>query len=138
MIKDFIPRDKILWAPFYNDGKQKVIFAEMGLPIIHEDEDFFEASKTKVFDTIIDNNPFSITNKVYRRLKEMDKSFIMISPASLLTATWFQQLFKDDLQLIIPLTRLKFTSLSCDTKCSPPPVIYYCYKMNFEKDLYFV
>jgi hypothetical protein len=40
-IKDYIPKDKKIWAPFYCDGKQKEYFEEMGFDIIHEDKDFF-------------------------------------------------------------------------------------------------
>ena len=43
-IKDYIPKDKIIWSPFYNDGKQKDIFGEIGFDIIHEDKDFFTYS----------------------------------------------------------------------------------------------
>jgi hypothetical protein len=39
-IKDYIPKDKIIWSPFYCDGKQKEYFKDMGFDIIHEDEDF--------------------------------------------------------------------------------------------------
>ena len=34
IIKEYIPKDKILYAPFYCDGKQKIYFEEMGLNII--------------------------------------------------------------------------------------------------------
>ena len=40
-IKDFIPKDKKIWSPFYCDGSQKEYFKEMGFDIIHQDEDFF-------------------------------------------------------------------------------------------------
>jgi hypothetical protein len=52
IIKDFIPKDKVIWSPFYCDGKQKEYFEEMGFNIIHENEDFFENNKG---DIIIDN-----------------------------------------------------------------------------------
>ena len=40
-IEQFIPKDKLIWSPFYCDGKQKEYFKEMGYNIIHEDKDFF-------------------------------------------------------------------------------------------------
>ena len=56
-IKDYIPTDKIIWSPFYCDGKQKEYFKELGYDIIHEDKDFF--SYTPEYDLLIDNPPFS-------------------------------------------------------------------------------
>ena len=55
-LKDYIPKDKKIWSPFYCDGKQKEYFKELfNLDIIHEDEDFFENNKG---ECIIDNIPF--------------------------------------------------------------------------------
>ena len=34
MLKPYIPRDKVIWSPFYSDGKMKEYFAEMGINII--------------------------------------------------------------------------------------------------------
>ena len=59
-IKDYIPNNKVIWSPFYCDGKQKEYFEEMGFNIIHEDEDFFQNNKG---DIIIDNPPFSKKKK---------------------------------------------------------------------------
>tara|TARA_R100000353_G_C6443379_1_gene179215 strand:+ start:271 stop:747 length:477 start_codon:yes stop_codon:yes gene_type:complete len=134
LIKDFIPKDKIIWSPFYCDGKQKEYFKEMGFDIIHEDEDFFENNKG---DIIIDNPPFSKMKDVCIRLKELDKPFIIIAFSKVILLKWFQKLFKDHLQIIIPLTRPTFTHLKNPTKGYTPPlgVQYYCYKMNLEKDL---
>ena len=49
MIKEYIPTDKKIWAPFYCDGKQKDYFSEMGFDIIHEDEDFFLNDSCNIF-----------------------------------------------------------------------------------------
>ena len=76
-IKEYIPKDKVIWSPFYCDGKQKEYFEEMGYNIIHEDKDFF--SYTPDYDIVVDNPPFSKKKEVLRRLKELDKPFIMIS-----------------------------------------------------------
>ena len=57
IIKDYIPTDKKIYAPFYCDGKQKEYFKDMGFDIIHEDVDFF--NNTFEYDLIVDNPPFS-------------------------------------------------------------------------------
>ena len=138
IIKQYIPKDKIIWAPFYCDGKQKEYFKEMGFDIIHEDKDFF--CYTPEFDIIIDNPPFSKMKEVCIRLKELDKPFILISFSKVFLLKWFQRLFKDNLQVIVPFTRPTFKHLKNPKKGYTPPfgIQYYCYKMNLEKDLIFL
>jgi hypothetical protein len=48
---------------------------------------------------------------------------------------WFQRLFKDHLQVIVPFKRPTFTHLTNPKKGYTPPygVQYYCYKMNLPK-----
>jgi|TARA_A100000171_G_scaffold740_1_gene939 hypothetical protein len=138
IIKNFIPKDKIIWAPFYCDGKQKEYFKEMGFDIIHEDKDFF--SYTPEYDLIIDNPPYSKWLHVCNRLKELDKPFIIIAKPNCFLTKKFQNLFKEHLQLIIPNNRPTFTHLTNNKKKYTPPfgTWYICYKMNFAKDLNFI
>ena len=138
IIKDFIPKDKILYAPFYCDGKQKIYFEEMGLNIIHEDKDFFTFNPE--YDIIIDNLPFSKMKDICIRLKELDKPFIIIAFSKVILMKWFQRMFKDHLQVIIPFSRPTFSHLTHPKKGYTPPygIMYYCYKMNLHKDLIFI
>ena len=135
IIKDFIPKEKIIWSPFYSDGKQKEYFTELGFNILHEDKDFFQF--TPEYDLIVDNPPFSKIKEISLRLKDLDKPFIIICVSSLLLAKWFQVLFKKYLQVIIPEKRTTFTHLTNGkTKYTPPfGTMYFCYKMKFERDL---
>ena len=137
IIKDFIPTDKQIWSPFYCDGKQKQYFAEMGFDIIHEDEDFFLNNKG---DIVIDNPPFSKMKEICNRLKELEKPFILVAFSKVILMKWFQKLFKDHLQIIIPFKRPTFTHLTNPKPGYTPPfgVQYYCYKMNLPKDLIFI
>ena len=137
LIKDYIPHDKKIWSPFYCDGKQKEIFAEMGYDILHEDEDFFLNNKG---DIIIDNPPFSKKKEILTRCKELDKPFILIIPTCLLSLKWFQNLYKNNIQMIIPMKRLTFTHLTNPKDGYTPPFgsFIYCYKMNLPKDLIFI
>tara|TARA_R100001126_G_C4859381_1_gene166458 strand:+ start:420 stop:899 length:480 start_codon:yes stop_codon:yes gene_type:complete len=139
IIKDFIPLDKKIWSPFYCDGKQKEYFKELfELDIIHEDKDFF--SYTPQYDILIDNPPFSKFKDVCLKLKEIDKPFIIVGFSKIILMKWFQKLFKDYLQIIIPFTRPTFTHLTNPKKGYTPPygVQYYCYRMNLQKDLIFI
>lgn len=136
-IKEYIPNDKIIWSPFYCDGKQKEYFNDMGYDIIHEDKDFF--SYTPEYDMIIDNPPFSKKKEILARLKELDKPFILICPSMLLSYKYFQEDYKD-IQILIPYKRINFKHLeSNNSKYSPPfASFYFCYKMNLPKDIIFI
>jgi hypothetical protein len=136
-IKNFIPDNVKIWSPFYCDGKQKEYFSEMGYDIIHEDRDFF--SYTPEYDIIIDNPPFSKKKEILKRLKEIDKPFILIAPSMLLSYKYFQEDYKD-IQIIIPYKRINFKHLDSEKKNYSPPFasFFFCYKMNLSKDLIFL
>ncbi len=140
IIKEYIPTDKKIWAPFYCDGKQKIYFKEMGFDIIHEDEDFFKNNKG---DIVIDNPPFSKKKEILLKLKELDKPFILILPSQKINTSYMREYFKGDkkLQIIIPRKRIHFLKLvdgvvpddwknACAFDC-----FYYCYKMNLPNDI---
>ena len=137
-IKEYIPKDKVIWSPFYCDGKQKEYFKDMGFDIIHQDKDFF--SYIPEYDIMIDNPPFSKKKEILTRIKEIDKPFILIIPSVMLCYKYFQNYFKDDLQIIISLNRIKFRHIDSTNKNYTPPYasFYFCYKMNLEKDLTFI
>ena len=134
-IKPYIPNDKVIWSPFYCDGKQKEYFKEMGYDIIHEDKDFF--SYTPKYDIIIDNMPFSKWKEICKKLKDLDKPFIMITFPKVFLLKGFTNLFKEHLQLLIPNRRPTFTHLNNPTQGYTPPfgVWYFCYKMDFKNDI---
>ena len=136
-IKEYIPNNKKIWSPFFGDGKQKEYFKDMGYDIIHDDEDFFENNKG---DIIIDNIPFSKKKDIFKRLKELDKPFILICPSYLLSLKFFQELYKDQIQILVPYTRIKFKHIDSINKNYTPPYasFFFCYKMNLKKDLIFI
>ena len=135
-ILKYIPTDKKIWCPFYCDGRQKTYFADMGFDIIHEDEDFFENDKG---DVIIDNPPFSKLRPILERIKKLDKPFILIMPTDKINAIWFQKLFKDGLQLIIPTKKIMCSHLDPEIKFKFNwGLYYYCYNMNLPRDLIFL
>ena len=138
IIENYIPKDKIIWSPFYCDGKQKEYFKEMGIDIIHEDKDFF--NYTPEYDIIVDNPPFSKWKEVCERLKELDKPFIIICFPKVILTKHFTNLFKKHLQIIIPNKRPTFSHLVNPKDGYTPPfgTWYMCYKMNLEKDLVFL
>jgi hypothetical protein len=138
-IKDLIPKNKVIWEPFYGDGKSGDYLKELGFNVIHEDIDFFENDKG---DIIVSNPPFTMCKEILTRIKELKKPFILILPSSKINTGYIRELFLNDkkLQLIIPKKRIHFNKLkdgkiineikSCNFDC-----FYYCYDMNLKDDI---
>lgn len=135
-IKQFIPKDKVIWEAFYGDGKSGVFLRELDFNVIHEPVNFFE---NNLGDIIVSNPPFSQMKEIVKRLCELDKPFILILPCSKINTSYMREYFKNKLQIIIPRKRIQFDKMvngisanknSCNFDC-----FYYCYKMNLQKDI---
>jgi hypothetical protein len=74
-IKQYIPRDKIIWEAFYGNGDSGKYLTELGFNVIHEAIDFYEENKG---DIIVSNPPFSDCKNIMKRLKDLDKPLISI------------------------------------------------------------
>lgn len=138
-ISGFIPKDKVIWEAFYGDGNSGDYLRELGCrEVIHEPIDFFENNKGEI---IVSNPPFSKKKEVVTRLKELEKPFIVIMPGNTINTSYMRNLYKDDLQIIIPPKRIHFIKKidgqvpegwknACYFDC-----LYYCYKMNLPRDI---
>ncbi len=139
-IKEYIPDNKVIWEAFYGDGQSGTYLQELGFETIHKDIDFFTHNEGEV---IVSNIPFSKSKEVLKRLKELDKPFIIIMPCSKISTNYFRESFgnNSDLQLIIPRSRIHFIKLvngvvpenwknACNFDC-----FYYCYKMELEHNI---
>lgn len=138
-ISHLIPSDKIIWEAFFGDGESGKYLRELGFNVIHKPIDFFKSDEGEV---IVTNPPFSQSKEIMKRLKELDKPFIVILPSSKINTQYIRENYKNSgLQIIIPRKRIHFNKLidgetpegwknSCNFDC-----FYYCYKMNFDKDI---
>tara|TARA_R100000278_G_scaffold16255_1_gene16503 strand:- start:51 stop:578 length:528 start_codon:yes stop_codon:yes gene_type:complete len=139
-IQQFIPKDKVIWEAFYGDGNSGNYLKELGFNVIHEEVDFFE---TDLGEIIVSNPPFSKTKEVMKRMKELDKPFILILPSQKINTSYMREYFKGDkkLQIIIPRKRIHFLKLvdgkvpdgwrnACAFDC-----FYYCYKIGLANDI---
>ena len=143
-IKNFIPKNKIIWESFYGDGTSGKYLSELGFEVIHKEVDFFE---NNLGDIVISNPPFSDTKNIIKRLKELNKPFILILPTSKIMNSYFREFQKDNkfpLQIIIPRKRIQFKKMvdgvvpenyksCCNFDC-----FYYCWKIGLEKDITFL
>ena len=137
-IKQYIPKDKVIYEPFYGDGASGKYLTELGFDVIHEPVDFFENNLGEV---IVSNPPFSQAKEIMKRLAELDKPFILLMPSSKINTSYMRNTFMNKLQIIIPIKRINFTKLvdgkmpdklknACNFDC-----FYYCYKIGLEKDI---
>jgi hypothetical protein len=138
-IKHLIPKNKVIWEAFYGDGKSGSYLRELGFEVIHEPIDFFENNLGEI---IVSNPPFSFSKEVMKRLKELDKPFIIILPTAKINTSYIRENFMNcGLQLIIPRKRIHFEKQikgktpdnwknACNFDC-----FYYCYKIGLENDI---
>ena len=150
-IENYLPKDKVIWEAFYGNGNSAKYLRHLGCKVVSKDCDFFNNNMGEV---IVTNPAFSIlkdnkkTGKkgVLRRLKELDKPFIIIMPVSKIVTRYFAELFAKDeergqMQYIIPRSRINFKKVKYDnekekyvsTKSKNAcnfDCYYYCYKMN--------
>jgi len=140
-IKNYIPKDKVLWEAFYGDGTSGTILQDLGYDCIHENIDFFENDKG---DIVVSNPPFTKIPEVLQRLKEINKPFILIMPSSKINTQYFRKLFENDenpVQIIMPRRRIHFLKMingvvaenqkkACNFDC-----FYYCWKINLPRDI---
>jgi hypothetical protein len=132
-IQQYIPKDKVIWEAFYGDGKSGKYLEELGFTVIHKEVDFF---KNNLGDIIVSNPPFSKSKEILKRLKELNKSFILILPSSKINTQYMRENYKNsDLQIIIPKKRIAFIKNNELTKSCNFDCFYYCYKINLERDI---
>lgn len=139
-ISEFIPKNKVVWEPFClkKDIYSCKYLRELGFKVVSSDYDFFKENKG---DVIITNPPFSKKTEVLKRLKEIDKPFIIILPVSALFTNYLRSIFQHKiryLQVLLPRSKIEFyTPNKKNTRCSFYSC-YLCYRMNIPKDKMFL
>lgn len=140
-IMHLIPTNQEIWCPFYCNGYSGNYLKSKGLDIIHNEEDFFENDRGAC---VIDNPPYRssqrclIKREIMKRLKFLNKPFMILVPASTIQTSYFKNLFDKDIQLVIPSKQYQFMKNGELTKGCPFYTIWVCWKMNFEKDIIIV
>ena len=142
-IKHIIPTDKIIWESAYGDGGSGSYLKQLGFNVIHDKIDYFKEEPDK-WDIQITNPPFSKKKDWFKRAKEFNKPFIIVSPSSVINTQYIRTLFSDcddKLQIIIPRRRINFIkkidgvipenwSNRCNFDC-----FFYCWKINLPSDI---
>ena len=137
-IKPFLPKDKIIWMPFYCSGRAKKWFDDNNFQTIHDTDNFWYSNKG---ECIVDNPPYMIKGitltkkKIITRLKSFNKPFMLLLPTTTLQTKYFKELFDKDIQLLIPPGKYNFLKDGVLTYGCPFYTLWICWKMNFKKDI---
>jgi|TARA_R110002020_G_scaffold404479_1_gene614579 hypothetical protein len=144
-IKHLLPKDKIIYEPFYNEGSSGKYLTELGFNVIHKPIDFYEYATKLEYDLIVSNPDFENCKKLFNFLFELDKPFILILPCSKLHTHYLKKhLIDKKIQILVPHRRIHFIktidsiAVKDWVKGTCFDCYYYCYKMNFERDIVFL
>jgi len=150
MIADYIPKDKIIYEPFNNIQNNKSFenhknLKDLGfkmrdlIPFNPEtgEGDFFN-DDGEGWDIMISNVPFSIKQKIVKRLVALNKPFVIIAPTATITNKYIYEL-GEDIQVIIPTRVISFYHKENKERKNHCcfPVVFICYKMELPKSLIF-
>ena len=136
-IAHLLPTDKIIWEPFYGDGNSGKYLTELGFTVEHHDIDFYE-NPVFDYDIIVSNPPYSSKQRLFKRLAEINKPFMLLLPVSTITKKFLKTYFKDEIQIVIPSKRIHFIKGGELSKRCWYDTMWVCYKMGFEKDITFL
>ena len=136
-IKHLIPKDKIIWECFYGNGESGKYLSKIGFNVESYDIDFFNETNFK-YDILISNMPYSIKAKVFQKLAEINKPFMMLVPVATMTKQYLKKYFKNQIQIIIPERRIQFIKNGKQTDRCYFDTIFICYKMNLLSDIVFL
>ena len=133
-IAHLLPKDKVIWECFYSNGKSGEYLTELGFTVEHHKIDFFEDPSFN-YDLLVSNPPYSCKPKVFKRLAEIDKPWVMLVPVSTMTKKFLKTYFQDKIQIVIPKARIHFVKVGVETKGSWFDTVFLCHRMNLEKDI---
>ena len=111
-ILKYLDKHKTVWCPFDKEDSEYVkVLKENGFNVINThidfEQDFLNYEPAELYDIIISNPPFSIKDKVLKRLNELNKPYAMLLPLPTLQG---QSRFEDikNCQALIFDKRIKF------------------------------
>lgn len=139
-VLEFLMTQYTIWCPFDKEDSPYVrILREAGHKVIYshidDDKDFFEY-EPEHYDIIISNPPFSLKDKVIKRLYELNKPYMILLPIPALQG---QKRFPyiQNCQALVFDKRISFMNADGVTKTNPSfGCFYLCYDILY-KDLVF-
>ena len=139
MIIPYIPKNVTIWEAFMmgnTSSKSMDYLTELGCDVVGSPElNFFE---NDLGDVIVSNPPYSCKKKIFKRLAEQDKPFILILPISTISKQFVKVLKREFIQIIIPDKRIQFIKGSDPLKRCWFDTMFLCYKMDLKNDITFI
>jgi hypothetical protein len=141
LIKEYIPKNKPIWCPFYNIKQSKSLktrmkMLKMGFRVCKNKPDFF--TYTHKNSVVVDNPPFNIKKDIIAKLVDDDIPFILLLPNNIFSTKYIKQycLESEEFQFIMPLSRIKFTTNTHnDTTIH---TCFFCYKIGLKDRMTFI
>lgn len=142
MILPYIPKGSVIWeCTAIKESKIVKVLRENGFKVItshiNEEQNFFNYEPKEHYDIIITNPPYSLKDNFLERAFQLNKSFMYLLPLTALEGDNRSKLYQKygNIQLLIPNKRFNFIE---EKKGSWFQTSWFCYKMNFKKDLNFI
>ena len=131
LLFQFIPRDKIVWSPFYNDGNLNM---PKDIKCIHTDNDFFQY-EPDTYDMIVDNPPYSRKKEIFERCEKLGAPYALLVPFDSLERQYLNETMKTrDVTVVIPRKRYKYN----DNKVTMPfKSVWVCIGFGLKRQLIF-
>jgi len=127
-ISEYIPKNKVIYEPFYSNGSSGRYLREIGCEnVIHENIDFFNNNFD--YDVIVSNPPYSHKQRIFKELERLDKPFILLLPVSTITKQFYHY-FSKKCALIIPCNRIQFEKNNVPLSRCWFDCIFICYKID--------
>lgn len=132
-ILKYIPKDKKIWTPF--DAEWSAFYQSFkrgGYTVVRshidDGQDFFLYEPDE-YDVIVSNPPFSMKDKVLKRLYELNKPFAVLLPLNSLQGRTRYEYFKQGIQLLSFDQRIGYhnkNSMDKTVEGSPFATAYFC------------
>lgn len=117
----YLPKDKIIWCPFDEEWSAFYqLLKENGYKVVRssliEGQDFFEYEPEN-WDIIVSNPPFSLKDKVLKRLDELGKPFAILLPINSIQGDKrYKWCFKNGIEILAFNNRIEYhTNFNFDT-----------------------
>jgi len=136
ILKDLLPyleKDKIIYDPFYCNGKIIEEWDKLGYLCINEKKDAFNREHPE-FDYLISNIPFSCKRECVELGFKLDKPFILLMPIDAMGSKWIKK-YWDNLEFIIPNGRYSFFKKKLKKSSAWFDTMWVCYKINLQKKI---
>lgn len=137
----YLPNNATIWCPFDTEKSQYVQECKRGgYNVVHshisEGKDFFSYQPVQ-YDIIVSNPPFSVKDKILKRLYELNKPFAILLPLNSLQGNTRYKYFKQGIQLLSFDKRIGFYTpehMDSPVEGTPFASAYFC-KDILPKDL---